>query len=330
MNITVKPTEECEALRLSEIQKAAFLPLYQKYHDAKNPYLRGVEDITDRLNSEDFRSFTVLEGGRIIGAVRYKCRGKGIFFDSLGENEFYLARVFIDPEYQGKGAAYTAIMLCENEFKNAEWFGVDFPVDLLKNRRCYEKAGYRDTGRRAEAEKGLVLACYEKYICRKENSIRAITYNMLPQVLQTVRKSFKTAADEFGLTKDNCPKHTSFIPMEFLETHMRWGWYMFGAFDDDRLIGYASLSNRENGVYELHNLAVLPEYRHKGVGKALLDHAKQKAQSLGGTKISIGIIEESKVLKNWYIINGFEHTGIKKFEHLPFTTGFMEYTVKEK
>ena len=41
--------------------------------------------------------------------------------------------------------------------------------------------------------------------------------------------------------------------------------------------------------------------------------------------IKIGIIEESTVLKNWYISNGFVHTGTKKFDHLPFTSGYLEW-----
>ena len=36
-------------------------------------------------------------------------------------------------------------------------------------------------------------------------------------------------------------------------------------------------------------------------------------------------IEESTVLKNWYITNGFEHVGTKKFDHLPFTSGYLEW-----
>lgn len=39
--------------------------------------------------------------------------------------------------------------------------------------------------------------------------------------------------------------------------------------------------------------------------KLLLDHAKDTVKSLGGSIIKIGIIEESTVLKNRYIANGF-------------------------
>lgn len=75
----------------------------------------------------------------------------------------------------------------------------------------------------------------------------------------------------------------------------------------------------------LHNLAVLPECRHNGFGKMLLDHAKDIVKMVGGKTIKAGIIEESDVLKNWYIANGFVHIGTKKFDHLPFTSGYLEW-----
>ena len=158
-------------------------------------------------------------------------------------------------------------------------------------------------------------------------SIIKVTKDNLPECLEVIHRSFSTVADEFGLTKENCPKHTSFIPISYLETQMKWGWLMFGLYTDKRIIGYMSLSKEAEKVYELHNLAVLPEFRHLGFGTQLLDYAKETVKSLGGSKIKIGIIEESTVLKNWYIANGFEHTGSKKFDHLPFTSGYLEWKV---
>ena len=100
---------------------------------------------------------------------------------------------------------------------------------------------------------------------------------------------------------------------------------MYGLYCDRRLVGYVSLSQENDGVYELHNLAVLPEHRHEGYGKKLLDFCKNKIKALGCNKITIGIIEENTVLKNWYTANGFAHKGTKTFAHLPFTVGFMEW-----
>ena len=146
----------------------------------------------------------------------------------------------------------------------------------------------------------------------------------LDQCLDVIHRSFRTVAEEFGLTKETCPKHTSFIPIYFLTTQMDWGWHMFGLLHEEKLVGYMSLSKEGDSVYELHNLAVLPEYRHSGFGKQLLEHAKETVKRLGGDTIKIGIIEESTVLKQWYMANGFTHTGTRKFDHLPFTSGYLE------
>ena len=100
---------------------------------------------------------------------------------------------------------------------------------------------------------------------------------------------------------------------------------MFALYAGKKIIGYMSLSKEGDDVFELHNLAVLPGYRHKGFGKLLLNHATDTVKSLGGKIIKIGIIEENTVLKNWYIAKGFVHTGTKKFEHLPFTSGYLEW-----
>jgi len=162
--VKIKATETSEALLLSEIQKQAFLPLYERYHDEGNPCLRGVEDVANRLNSPFFKYFTIFEDEEIVGGVLYKCKGKGPFFEKLKEGEYYLQRIYIKPERQCQGIAQTAILLCEKEFPDAKLFSVDFPEDLIKNRRCYEKAGFKDTGKRLEAEPGLILACFEKHL----------------------------------------------------------------------------------------------------------------------------------------------------------------------
>ena len=66
---------------------------------------------------------------------------------------------------------------------------------------------------------------------------------------------------------------------------------------------------------------------HFGHGKELLDFCKDKVRIFGGTKITIGIVEENAVLKNWYTSNGFVHVGTKGFDHLPFSVGFMEWGI---
>jgi ribosomal protein S18 acetylase RimI-like enzyme len=164
MKITVRATEESEALELSKIQKEAFLPLYEKYHDEGNPCLRGVEDVANRLNSDYFRYFTIFLDEEVVGGIFYRCQGSTPFEDDLGDGKYYLQRIYIKPEKQGNGIAQTAILICEKELPDAKCFLVDFPEDLTKNRMCYEKAGFKDTGKRSSIHPNLVLACYEKIL----------------------------------------------------------------------------------------------------------------------------------------------------------------------
>lgn len=51
--------------------------------------------------------------------------------------------------------------------------------------------------------------------------------------------------------------------------------------------------------------------------------AISKIKSLGGKCVSIALIDSHKVLKNWYLNQGFSETGTKDFERLPFRVCFM-------
>ena len=161
MDITIRDTHPSEAEELIEIQKAAFFPLYEKYRDPGNPYLRGVEDILMRLN-ENYRHFTILVGGKTVGAIFYRVHGKWFPETLLEDGEYYLGRLYIHPDYQGKGIAPKAIELAEQKFPNAKRFYVDFPIDMEKNRRCYEKARYRDMNLFLQVEENLTLSFFKK------------------------------------------------------------------------------------------------------------------------------------------------------------------------
>lgn len=154
--------------------------------------------------------------------------------------------------------------------------------------------------------------------------IRMLKYSDLDSCVKVIRKGFATVARDFKLTEQNCPNHTSFMTLEKLQNQFNKGSQMFGYFCDDEIVGYVSLTQIDTLTFELNNLAVLPDYRHKGYGKELMDFCKAKVKELGGDKITIGIIEENATLKDWYAAYGFVHTGTQEFEHLPFMVGRME------
>lgn len=162
--VSVRKTRAEDVKALWEIQKNAFMPLYERYKDQGNPALRDETDISRRLGSEYFSCFTIYADDEITGGLWYKVKGSCTGEDVLGDGKYYLQRVFIRPDMQSKGIAQRAILESEAYFDDAEVFYVDFPEDLKKNRRCYEKAGYTDTGNRVKIQEGLVLACFEKKI----------------------------------------------------------------------------------------------------------------------------------------------------------------------
>ena len=154
--------------------------------------------------------------------------------------------------------------------------------------------------------------------------IRQIERDEIKVCVQVIRKSFETVAQEFSLTKDNCPGNARFVQVEKLYKQYDAGRPMFVYLDNGIIVGYFSLSKNKGRSFELNNLAVLVEYRHKGYGREMIIFAIDKAREMGSNKMIIGLIDESTKLKNWYSGLGFIQTGARKYKHLPFTVGFMK------
>ena len=99
---------------------------------------------------------------------------------------------------------------------------------------------------------------------------------------------------------------------------------MYGLYKGDQMIGFMELEKKNNLQFEIEKITILPMYRNQGLGKNMIDYAKDCVKKAGGRKIIIGMIEENSKLRDWYERNGFIHLGTKKFDFLPFTVGYME------
>ena len=163
------------------------------------------------------------------------------------------------------------------------------------------------------------------------DAIRHMSFEEIFSAVDVIRKAFKTVADEFGFTEENAPRFTAFatdeqrIGYQFLEEHKPMYVYLLGG----KIVGYYSLAILNENEVELNNLAVLPEYRHNGIGRKLLNDCFERVKALGADKLKIGIVEENQVLRKWYESNGFIHTGTVKFDFFPFTCGYMEADINE-
>ena len=156
--------------------------------------------------------------------------------------------------------------------------------------------------------------------------IRAIRESDIRQCVNVIRDSFLTVAEQFGFTEENAPRFTAFATDEGRLRSQLLGEHrpMYGFFRGDRLVGYYSLRILADHECELNNLCVLPGFRHQETGEALLLDACSRASELGCMKMNIGIVEENRVLREWYGRFGFIHTGTEKLDFFPFTCGYME------
>lgn len=97
-----------------------------------------------------------------------------------------------------------------------------------------------------------------------------------------------------------------------------------GLFINDAQIGFIAIEKANDYLFYIEKLAILPDYRHKSYGKTLLLFSIDYINKLHGKIISIGIINEHAVLKNWYSTFGFIEKEIITFNHLPFVVCIME------
>jgi len=148
--------------------------------------------------------------------------------------------------------------------------------------------------------------------------------NELNNSVRVIKNSFRTVADEFDLAIENCPAHPSFVTIQQLKELKSKGLRLFGLFLGADQVGFVAVEKANDTLYYMDKLAVLPEYRHRGYGTELVAFVLDYIRNRGGQKLSIGMIDEHKVLKDWYGKLGFAVISMTKFPHLPFTVCFME------
>ncbi|MHC1696243.1 MAG: GNAT family N-acetyltransferase [Eubacteriales bacterium] len=314
MDILIEKAEASDAALLRSIQSGAFERLYERYHDEGSPFLESEEDITRRMSYPDRDYYKITSEDTVIG---------GLTVRRLSEGDYYLGRLFVSPSLQGKGIGQHAIKLMEDLYPDAVRWTVDFPSDLELNRRCYESAGYRDTGRSEVKSDRLTLSLYEK---GKGARIYLAAPRDLPVMLDVIRASFGTVAAQLGLTQENASRNPAFMTSDWLEREYSGGGF-HGLYINGKLSGTARIFKRTDGDWELTRLAVLPSERHNGYGRLLTEHALREASQAGAERVIIGIVE-GEVLRGWYESMGFVHMGCKTYQHLPFTVGEMEYVIR--
>ena len=156
------------------------------------------------------------------------------------------------------------------------------------------------------------------------HSIRVATIDDVPLLTRLVRAAFRTPAERFGLTPENCPKHPSNCEESWVSGAMAEGVEYFMLESDGEPVGCVALERADEEVGYLERLSVQPAHRHRGYGRALVRRVRERADELGLRRLSIALIAEDAELRRWYEVLGFREKQTRTFEHLPFTVLFMD------
>jgi N-acetylglutamate synthase-like GNAT family acetyltransferase len=148
-------------------------------------------------------------------------------------------------------------------------------------------------------------------------------------LVDIIQRSFRTVAERFGLTMENCPVHPSNYTLERVQRDFTKGIAYFIAEKDGQAVGCVALEKADRNTFYLERLAVLPDSRCQGVGYALVQHVFQLALGEGANLVSIAIIAQHTDLERWYRGLGFEFVETKQFPHLTFEVTFMKWEVRK-
>ncbi|MBQ0071706.1 MAG: GNAT family N-acetyltransferase [Spirochaetales bacterium] len=82
------------------------------------------------------------------------------------EDSLFIHRVFLDPDFHGKGNGLLLMKEIEESFPSVSLFTLDTPDWNSRTNQFYQKCGYRETGRKADPVGWFQLVYYEKILER--------------------------------------------------------------------------------------------------------------------------------------------------------------------
>ncbi|MFD1861328.1 GNAT family N-acetyltransferase [Planococcus chinensis] len=159
MAIKLEKSQETDALRLLEMQHAAFLPLLEKYRDFEtSPAIEPLEKMEARILEPDGGVYKILADGELAGAIRIR-RKEG--------DRFWIGPLFIAPCFQGGGFAQAALRAAEELYPEAASWHLGTLLEEAGNCHLYEKMGYARNGRQEKLNSRATLVHYEKLAAKE-------------------------------------------------------------------------------------------------------------------------------------------------------------------
>jgi putative acetyltransferase len=111
---------------------------------------------------------------------------------------------------------------------------------------------------------------------------------------------------------------------------VRPGGYICIARAGDEPVGCCALIAKGAGVYELAKMAVAPQFRGRGIGRKLLQHAVDRARRMGAKALFLGSNTKLAEAIHLYESYGFLHLPASEAPELPYARAnvFMSLTLE--
>ena len=153
-----------------------------------------------------------------------------------------------------------------------------------------------------------------------ENIIKINDSKIITDILN---RAFLTVAQQFNFTKENAPTFPAYIAPDRIDIFLNKGLKMYGYKIDNNIISCAGYSNYKENIYFIERLATLPEYRHLGVGKKLMEYLEKKIKDIGGKIVEIHVVDKNIILREWYKKLNYVEIRIDEIKTLPFNSCVM-------
>jgi len=147
-------------------------------------------------------------------------------------------------------------------------------------------------------------------------------------ITNILNRSFMTVAAQYGLTKENAPRHPAFIGHYVIEKQLSKGLQMYGYIVTNQIVGCIGYWIDNNEIYHIERLATLPEYRHLRIGKNLMWFVENKIARKGGKITEIHVMDKNIALIEWYKKLEYAVIRIDEIQHLPFNSCVMNKALR--
>ena len=143
-----------DAENITAMQRMAFLPLYEKYHDEISPVFETVEKVAEKIADSDY--YIVCCGEEQVGAVRVAEGSK--------RDTYRISPISILPDHQNKHLGSKVMEMIFAEYPEALCWSLATIKEEERNCHFYEKLGFVLTGEEKKVNDLMTLVFFEKTV----------------------------------------------------------------------------------------------------------------------------------------------------------------------